>query len=391
MIKSFQFKLFHNQRRSRRLENELRIFCQIYNHSLRLIRGHYKIFGKNPSKNKLQKHLSKLSHSTFPQWEALGYSQGIQEVTDRIYKSYDAFFKWVKTRKGAKKSPPKFRPFRKYKSFTLKQAGWEIDEERGRVRIGPNWYKYNNSRQISGTPKTLNIKRDAVGDWFITISCELDKDYQPEKIAAMTGKSAGNDFGLKTFLTTSDNEKLQSGEFLKHSLKRLAKANRKLARKTKGSKNRRRSRVLLAKVYRDVSRRRTSAHFEMAIGLVREYDFLFFEDLTLEGMKKLWGRKISDLGFSDFMKILEFKANEHGKTLHKIDRFFPSSKLCSNQKCGMIKNSQELKLKDRVYKCDCCGLEIDRDLNAAINILNEGASSLGLGGVRRVVRPASAA
>lgn len=388
-LKSFQFKLFNNSRKSRRLENELRIFCQIYNHSLKLICGHYKIFGKNPSKNKLQKHLAKIGKTEFPQWEALGYSQGIQDVTDRIYKSYDAFFKWAKTRKGARKSPPKLRPFRKYKSFTLKQASWELDEEKGRVRIGPNWYRYNNSRKIQGTPKTINIKRDIVGDWFITISCELEAEYRPEKIAPVTGKSAGFDFGLKTFLTASDGEKFQSGEFLKHSLKELAKANRSLSRKEKGSKNRKKSRKQLARVHRKIANKRSDMHFQLAAELFRKYDYLFIEDLNVEAMKKLWGRKVSDLGFSSFVKILEFKAIEHRKNLHKIDRFYPSTKLCSG--CGMIKTKDELTLKDRVYKCDCCGLEIDRDLNAAVNIYNVGASTFGLDGVRPGFIPASVA
>ena len=98
-------------------------------------------------------------------------------------------------------------------------------------------------------------------------------------------------------------------------------------------------------------------------------------------MKVLWGRKVSDYGFATFLKILEMKSREHGKTFHKIDRFFPSSKLCSNPKCGQIKLKDELTLKDRVFKCECCGLEIDRDLNAAINILNVGASTLGLDGI----------
>lgn len=393
-VRSYRFKLFNNSRKSRRLEGELRVFCEIYNHSIRLIKTHYKIFGKNPSKNNLQKHLAKIGKTEFPYWEALGYSQGIQDVTDRIYKSYDAFFKWAKNKKSgkagkgcARKSPPKIRPFRKYKSFTLKKACWKIDEEKGRVKIGPNWYRYNNSRKIQGTPKTINIKRDAVGDWFITISCELDSEYRPEKIAPVTGKSAGFDFGLKTFLVSNENDKFQSGEFLKHSLKELAKASRSLARKEKGSKNRKKSRKQLARVHRKVSRKRADAHFKLAIELLRKYDYIFIEDLNINAMKKIWGRKVSDLGFSSFVKILEFKTLEHRKTLHKIDRFYPSTKLCSG--CGMIKTSDEIKLDNRVYKCECCGLEIDRDLNAAINIYNVGASTFGLDGVSSEFVPAS--
>ena len=380
-MKSFRFKLFNNKRKSRRLEGELRIFWEIYNHSLALIRGHYKLYRKNPSKNNLQKHLTKLAKTSRPQWEAIGYSQGIQEVTDRIYKSYDAFFKWAKTRKGDRKSPPKFKPFRKYKSFTLKQAGWELDETRGRVRIGPNWYRYNNSRKISGTPKTINIKRDAVGDWFVSISCEINEDYIPAKIIPMTGKMAGFDFGVKTFLKASDDTDHESSEFLRLHLSELAKANRELSRKEKGSKNRKKSKKTLARVHRRVANKRLDSHYQLSVKLLTKFDYLFFEDLTLSGMKKLWGRKVSDYGFATCLKILEQKSHENGKTFHKIDKWFPSSKLCSNPKCGQIKLKGELTLKDRVFKCECCGLEIDRDLNAAINIKNVGVSTLGLDGV----------
>lgn len=390
-MKSYRFKLFTNKRKSRRLDNELRIFCQIYNHSLALIRGYYKLYGKHLSKNKLQKHLKKLADTTHPHWEAVGYAQGRQEVTDRIYKSYTAFFKWAKTRKGDKKSPPKFKSFRKYKSFTLKQDSWELDEENGRVRIGPNWYRYNNSRKIQGNPKTINIKRDAVGDWFISISCEVEKEFIPDKIIPMTGKSAGFDFGLKTFLKASDDTNYESSEFLKQHLKELAKANRKLSRKEKGSKNRKKYKKKLARVHRKVANKRLDAHYQLSVKLLREFDYLFFEDLTLSGMKKLWGRKVSDYGFATFTKILELKAHEHGKTFHKIDKWYPSSKLCSNPKCGMIKSKLELTLKDRAFKCESCGLEIDRDLNAAINIRNVGASTFGLDGVSPGFIPASVA
>ena len=100
-MKSYRFKLFPNKRKSRRLDNELRVFCSIYNHSLALIHGNYKLYRKHLSKNKLDKHLKKLrDNNSKPEWDALGYTQGRQEAVERIYKSYDAFFKWPKTRKG---------------------------------------------------------------------------------------------------------------------------------------------------------------------------------------------------------------------------------------------------------------------------------------------------
>lgn len=374
MRKSFKFKLFVNKRKSKRLRQELFIFCSIYNHCLRLIKNHYKVFKKNPTKNDLQKHLVRLMRRGFhPDWKNLNYSQGIQDVTDRIYKSYDAFFSYCKKKSGDRKSPPKFRPFRKYKSFTLKQAGWSLDENNGRIKIGKTFYRYNKSRTINGVPKTLTIKRDAVGDFYIVISCDLGEKVIPEKVAPMSGKSAGFDFGMKSFLKSSENEDIGSDEFLKSSLSELKRQGRRLSKKMKGSKNRKKARKILARTHRKISHQREDTHFKLANKLVFQYDTLVFEDLNINGMKKLWGRKVSDYGFSDFLKILEFKCVEQKKQFLKIDRFFPSSKLCSNPSCGTIKLKEELKLSDRVYKCDCCGLVIDRDLNAAINILREGA------------------
>jgi putative transposase len=224
----------------------------------------------------------------------------------------------------------------------------------------------------------LTVKRDSVGDWFITISCDLEDDFIPEKMASMTGKSAGFDFGLKSFLTSSDGEKHDSNEYLKTHLKELKIKGRNLSRKERGSKNRKKARKSLARVHRKIANKRMDSHFKLALDLVRSYDHLFFEDLNLQGMQMPWGRKVSDYGFSDFLKILENKVFEHKKNLHKIDRFFPSSKLCAQ--CGKLKENDELTLKNRIYKCPC-GNEVDRDLNAAINILKEGASSLGLDGV----------
>lgn len=387
MKKAFVFKLFQNKRTQKKLNQELYVFCSIYNHSLALTKRYYKIFGKHPGKYNLQKHLKKLMDRHIkPEWKELGYSQGIQEVTDRIYKSYQAFFAWCRKKNGSRKSLPKFKPFRKYRSFTLKQSGWKIDQGKGIVIIGKNKYRYNNSRQIEGEIKTVTIKRDQVGDWYIILSCDLEKNYKPQEIASMTGKSAGFDFGLTYFLTSSDDKIIESPEFLKQSLKKLKVNNRKLSKKVKGSKNRSKARKSLARLHRKIGYQRKDFQFKLANDLIKKYDNLFFEDLNLEAMKRLWGRKVSDLGLNQLMQIIEFKAEEHGKVLHKINRFYPSSKTCSV--CGDIK--EELPLKVREFKCSC-GNHMHRDLNAAKNILAVGTSTAGLNSVTRELAPAAVA
>ena len=383
MIKTYEFKLFRNKKKFKTLEGELRVLCHIYNHCIRLIKTHYKVYGKNPSKNTLQKHLVKLMKDNH-EWKALGYSQAIQNITDRIYLSWEAFFSWVKKKEGPKRLPPKFRSFRKYKSYTLKQAAWKIDEENGRIKLGPNWYRYNNSRRVEGVIKTVTVKRDSVGDFYIFLACEISEDFKPKKIAPVTGKSAGIDFGLKTFLTTSGGEEIQSPEFFKKARKNLKKKGRKLSSKEEGSKNRSKARKSLARVHRKIARQRKDFHFKTALMLINKYDKIFVEDLNLQGMKKLWGRKISDLALGDFYRILEFKANEHYKHFGKIDRFFPSSKTC----CVCKKVKAEIPLSVRVFECEC-GNRIGRDKNAARNILEEGTTSYGLERVSPSVSKAS--
>lgn len=379
MRKSFSFKLFNNKKKSNHLQNVLFQFSQIYNYCISFIKRYFKRFGVNPKKSALQKHLKKLmDRGIRPNWKKLGYSQAIQEATDRIYKSYDAFFSWCKNRTGPRKSPPKFKPFRKYKSFTLKQAGWRINQDKGEIFIGKRKYRYHKSRNIVGKVKTVTIKRDQVGDWFVIFSCDLGESYQPEKVIPMTGKSAGFDFGMNHFLITSDNERIDSPQYLKKSLKTLREKSRIFSKKIKGSKNRKKAGKSLARMHRKVSNQRKDFHFKLSTKLLSDYDSLFFEDLNLSEMKSRWGRKISDLGLFQFLNILKFKSSEHQKKFHQIDRFYPSSKKCSC--CGLIKDF--LALSERTFECSC-GHVIDRDLNASINILNEGASSLGLDNVRQ--------
>ena len=133
----------------------------------------------------------------------------------------------------------------------------------------------------------------------------------------MTGKSAGFDFGLSCFLTSSENEQIKSPEFLKQSLKQLKAKSKQLSSKIKGSKNRYKARKILSRLHRKISNQRQDFHFKLARNLIYKYDHLFFEDLNLDGMKRLWGRKVSDLGLYQLLQRIEFKAEEHGEDYKK--------------------------------------------------------------------------
>jgi putative transposase len=185
--------------------------------------------------------------------------------------------------------------------------------------------------------------------------------------------------GLKTFLVASDGTVYESPEFMKQSLVDLRKASKELSGKKKGSKNWYKAKKNLARVHARIVNQRRDWFFKLAHDLTDRYDFLFFEDLSMRGMQKLWGRKVGDLARSEFMCILEWVATKKGKRIGYVDRFFPSSKMC--HVCGAVK---KLTLADRVWTCDC-GVTHDRDFNASVNICTEGIRCCGVEGVRPLV------
>ena len=355
------------------------------------------MFGKHLNVYRLMKHIAKL-RKRIKYWQQVG-SQAVQDICQRIDKAYKLFFKQFKAQRKAlpvvarrrsepsalRTRPPSFKKTRKHKSFTLKQAGYKFlsgntHRAAAKIRIMDRVYKFSKSREIQGKVKTLTVKRNNLGELFILVVT----DYVQESIAPVTGKIAGWDFGLKTFLTGSDSTTIESPLFFNQTRNRLKAASRNLSSKKKGSNNWLRAKDNLNRVYEDVSNKRKDWFWKLAHKLTDEYDVLIFEDLNLDGMKRLWGRKISDLSFSSFLEILQAVTTNKGKLVHFVDRFYPSSKTCSH--CGHI--NKELRLKDRVWDCKGCDTRgIQRDWNASVNLLRVGASTLGLENVRERTSP----
>src|SRR5690554_562046 len=155
-------------------------------------------------------------------------------------------------------------------------------------------YKYHKSRELEGQIKTVTIKRDPLGDIYLYIVC----DAELEEIKPRSGKSVGLDFGLTTFLTASDGNDIESPLFFKQGSKQIKKLNRTLSSKKNGSRNRERARLDLARAHKRIANRRKDFHFKLAKAFAESYAAIFIEDLNLKGMQRLWGKKISDLGFS---------------------------------------------------------------------------------------------
>ena len=372
-MKTFCFKLYHSDH-NYELMRQINAAGLIYNHCIALHKRYYRLYGKYLDKSKLQKHLVKLKkHNRFAYICEIG-SQAVQDVTDRIDRAYNLF--WSNLKRKKKCSPPKFRKVRRYKSFTLKQAGWKLDEARGKIRIGKKWYGYFKSRNTEGKIKTVTIKRDSVGDIYIYLVC----DVQCEIVKPRTGKSVGFDFGLKQFLTGSDGHDIKSPYFFMLNIKTIRKKCRNLSRKKEGSHNRNRARKDLARAYRKMDNQRKDFHFKTARKLCEEYAVICLETLNMKGMARRWGRKVHSLGFYSFVEILKYEAMKLGTQIIFVDKYFPSSQLCSV--CG-YKNVAVKDLKIREWECPNCHAIHDRDKNAAKNILMAGTSANGGEPVRR--------
>lgn len=366
--RTYSFKLYQSKR-LRHLNDTRYVSSQVYNHSIALHKRYFKLFKKHLQKATLQTHLTKIKKRFRPDWKVLD-AQSIQNITDRIQGGYELFFS--ERKKGNKRiKPPTFRKARDYKSFTFKQAGWGV--EGTTLTIQKRKYKFFKSREIEGAIKTVTIKKDSVGDWYVFFSTIGEHQQQ---IFSPTGETVGMDFGLKIFLTLSDGNTISSPQFFKRNQRAIAKANRNVSRKKKGSNNRRKARIALARLHRKTANQRQDFHWKTALSLARQYDVVCIENLNLPGMKALWGRKVSDLGFGEFVGITGHVLGKHHRRLVKIDRWYPSSKTCSA--CGWV--HKQLNLRDRIWDCGGCGSTHERDRNASANIEQEGVRILTLAG-----------
>jgi putative transposase len=362
--RTYKFRMYRNDKRDGYLHQQINVAGLVWNHALALQRRYYRLTGQYIGPGRLKKHIAKLRMKTqrYGFWKDLG-SQAVQDVLERLDKAYQRFF-------AGQGGLPRFKKVKKYRSFTLKQAGWKLldsgDKRYGKIQLGKRQYKFVQHRQMNGVIKTVTIKRDSAGRLWLCFSV-LEKLWIPEEVSA--GEISGFDFGLQTFLTDHTGHQYLSPEFFRQELKRVRTLNRSVSRKVKGSKNRQQAGWMLARTHIRVDDKRRDFHFQLAHDLCDQYDVLVFETLNMDAMKRLWGRKVSDLGFAQFVSIVEWVAFKRGKQVLFLDRWTPTTQTCSN--CGA---RQKLELKERTFACGHCGLTLDRDHNAAINI-RAGASA----------------
>ena len=348
---NISFKAYNNKK-LKKIHRMINTSAWIYNHCIALQKRYYSLYGSYINVNKLQKHIAKLRNKNI-RWKELN-SQSVQEICQRVDESYKRFFKKLSQR------PPKFKKAINFNSFVLKQSGWKIKDNI--LTIGKIKYKFSKSREYYDI-KRITIKRNKLGEIFFILCCDM----QPMKYERVGNATIGLDFGLKTYLTISNGQEIKSPEFFKQGLNKIKQLNKQFSKKKKGSNNRKKSLRNFQKAHNDVFNKRADFEWKLAHELCKNNSFIAIEDLNIEAMKKLWGRKISDLSFSSFVLKLEQVALKYDTIVQKVDRFYASSKTCT---CG-VKN-KELKLSDREWACASCGTIHQRDFLASNNILTEG-------------------
>ncbi|MCK5019996.1 MAG: transposase [Candidatus Peribacteraceae bacterium] len=224
-------------------------------------------------------------------------------------------------------------------------------------------------RKFVGEIRSVTISKTSSNQYFISILVK-----EKVQLKKSTGKSIGIDLGIKDLITLSNGFKIENPKWFRENQAELKKAQQHLSRKKKGSKRREKQRLKVTKIHQKITNQRQWFHHNISKWLVDNYDLIFTEDLNIEGMMKNHNlsKSISDASWSTLVSMIEYKSNWSGRTHHKIDRWFPSSKTCSC--CGHKMESMDLSIRN--WTCPSCQTKHDRDMNAANNILNKGLMDL---------------
>ena len=299
------------------------------------------------------------------------YSSGLESLAN-------ALSNWVKSRKGERKGRrvgfPRFKAKdRTVPRFAYTTGGFGLIEGDPKAlrlpKIGRVHCMENVAEHVGGARVLRMTVSKRAGRWYASLTVERDT---PVAVCAPKGGAVGVDLGVKTLATLSDGTVIENPRLLRKSERRLKMAQKALSRKAMGSKRCAKARAKVARIHAHVANQRQDAIHKATTWLASTYSEICIEDLNAVGMVKNHhlAKAVSDAAFGEFRRQLEYKTARTGARLHVVDRWYPSSKTCS--KCGRVK--AKLSLAERTYRCDGCGLVMDRDLNAAINIKVAGSA-----------------
>ena len=377
MLRSIKIRLYPNNEQEQKINKTLGCYRFVYNHMLALKQEAYKRDKTNLGLCELSKYLfGTLRKDEKYAWLKKENSAVMQQAMRNMISAYDKFFKQhngfpkFKSKKDKQSALFPINAISKLNAFETRNISLTKPLKNIKFRCSDLYFrrlqKYNNNI------RSATLSKSKSGDYFLSILVEME-DTELKRFEH-TDKQVGIDLGVKDFVITSDGEVFENKHFLKKEEKKLKRLQRQLSRKVKGSNNREKQRIKLAKLYERITNKKDAYIHYVVNKLIQSYDTIFMEDLNVQGMlsNHHLAKSIQEVGFYKFKEILSNKALVNGKQVVSVDRFYPSSKTCSV--CGYKK--EDLTLNDRKWTCPNCGAKHDRDINAAVNILFEGKRML---------------
>ena len=366
----FRYRLYPTPRQIDALEKNISTACFLYNKLLEARIKAYENGKKSLHKFDMNNHIVKMKRK-HPELKAV-HSQALQNVSDRIDKAYQNFFRRVEEGKG-KAGFPRFKPFGRYKSITYPQSGFLIKDKKLRLsKIGD--VKIVLHRPVEGEIKTLTIKRTSTGKWFASFSCKVSLEKQKHEFP---DNKVGIDVGLESFATLSDGIKIENPRCLLASQRHLKILQKRLSKKNKGSTNRREARLKVARLHELVSNQRHDFLHKLSRFFVNKYGIIAVEDLNIKGIVRhpYLAKHINDASWETFFRNIAYKAEEAGCEIVKVS---PNK---TSVTCSQCRTDVPKTLAIRWHRCPNCGLNIHRDLNSARFILSK-ADTAGTAGFK---------
>jgi len=364
---SFKYRVYPSKKQIFRLHGQMQLARELYNILLEKCKEHYKETGKTFTQFDMNNYIKGLKKER-PEFSDI-HSQVLQNISKRIGDAYKAFFRRAKEKKQGKKVKVGFPRVRKFvSSLTYPQTGFKFKSQR-RIylsRIGSIPIVLH--RLPKGQIKICVIKQYRSGKWYIGFSSDIpQKEFKPNN-----KPSIGVDVGLKDFVTLSDGEKIESPKFLRKSEKKLKFLQRRVSKKKNGSKNRRKACLKLSRQYEKIDNQRYDFLHKLSRQHVGSYSKIAVEKLQIQNMQKnhYLAKSIADASFGKYIQMLHYKAWSAGCEVIEVN---PKN---TTQECSNCHKIVEKDLSDRMHNCPSCGLSIDRDINAALNILNRATVGL---------------
>jgi putative transposase len=360
MRKMFQYRIFPTKKQAKALEGVLEECRWLYNHLLAKRRDAYEQDGISLSLYQQQETFSILKQDR-PTLKGV-HSQVLQNVAVRVDLAFKAFFRRMREH-AEEPGYPRFKGKDRYDSFTFPQSGFSITHDERVVVSKVGAIKMVYHRSIRGKIKTLTIHKSSTGKWYASFSCEVGPLRLPD-----TPAQVGIDVGLLTFATLSTGEEIANPRFIRSEEKALAKVQRKHSKRALGTPERRKHRQVVARVYERIAWCRENFTHQHSRSIVNRFGVICVEDLTVNRMmhNHCLAKSIADASWSAFFAHLDSRAEEAGRILVKVNPAYTS------QTCSTCGHRQPMPLAERIFACPCCHAHLDRDLNAAKNILGLG-------------------